>query len=76
MSAPVFDPSLFGLSDQSPLEDLLDAQRIWIQIDQTGFTRGHAAGIQQGFIEGHDHGISEGILKAKDSLERLAHGGK
>ena len=85
MSAPVFDPLSVGVDPvEASTEVLLALQAAYRQGAKDGF--GHAwskgyeagdkAGHQQGFIEGHDHGITEGILKAKDSLERLAHGGK
>lgn len=48
MSAPVFDPTVFGLSDQSPLDDLLRAQKAWQLIDAAGFCRGFDVGLKAG----------------------------
>lgn len=84
MSAPGFDPTSVGVDPvEASTEVLLALQAAHrqgrVQGFGAGYQSGHDAGvlvgIQQGFIEGHDHGITEGILKAKDSLERLAHGG-
>jgi len=85
MSAPVFDPVSVGVDPvEASTEVLLALQAAYRQGEshgaKSGWIEGYKAGVelghQQGFIEGHDLGITEGILKAKDSLERLAHGGK
>ena len=48
MSAPVFDPALFGLTDQDPLADLQAASRIYNRIVAHGIEAGYAKGYHAG----------------------------
>ena len=51
MSAPVFDPALFGLTDQDPLADLQAASRIYnkvvAHVAEHYITVGEQAGLEE-----------------------------